>query len=424
MNDIRNIQPGSYSTPGTNTNTSTNANPGATLPDLGTLGAGALSGIDTSTMLQEMSHLIRTIKDPMPGGTPGVSNAQGAPLIDGVQIDFSPEDLAAALLVLQGKTQEAQMSTAREGLVTNKKKMEDQNQRAMDKIKEWIKKCEEASAKERALGPFAWIAKIIAVIAAAILAAVAAAATALTGGAAAPLLVLAAMAMAGAVMSLASQISQSAGGPSLEISTLITKLCTKMLEAFGVPKEQLEAASKVMAGVLGFLSGVTLADPALLGNMVGGIAELAGADPMVAAILSGIITAVVTIVTAIAMAVLTGGASLAGAASSLAKTIQTAGQIGQSITGVIGGVSSTVAGGLQIGKAVDQRDASRAQADKKMVDALIAKLQKQMEDDREDIKKVLDEIMEGINIVSQMINSAGQSRSQIASNLGGKNQPI
>ena len=71
MNDIRNIQPGSYSTPGTNTNTSTNANPGATLPDLGTLGAGALSGIDTSTMLQEMSHLIRTIKDPMPGARLG-----------------------------------------------------------------------------------------------------------------------------------------------------------------------------------------------------------------------------------------------------------------------------------------------------------------------------------------------------------------
>ena len=41
-----------------------------------------------------------------------------------------------------------------------------------------------------------------------------------------------------------------------------------------------------------------------------------------------------------------------------------------------------------------------------------------------EIKKVLDQIMEGMNIVSQMINGAAQSRSQISANLAGKSQTI
>ena len=48
-----------------------------------------------------------------------------------------------------------------------------------------------------------------------------------------------------------------------------------------------------------------------------------------------------------------------------------------------------------------------------------------MEDDREDVKKVLNEMMEGMNIVSQMIASAGQSRAQLTANLSsGKSQII
>ncbi|MNW19730.1 hypothetical protein D3C71_2198490 [compost metagenome] len=55
---------------------------------------------------------------------------------------------------------------------------------------------------------------------------------------------------------------------------------------------------------------------------------------------------------------------------------------------------------------------------------MIAKLQQQMEGDREDIKKVMDEIMEGMNIVSQMITSAHENRSQISARMTGKGMTI
>jgi len=72
-------------------------------------------------------------------------------------------------------------------------------------------------------------------------------------------------------------------------------------------------------------------------------------------------------------------------------------------------------------KAVDERDAANIQADKKMIDALIAKLQKSMEEDREEIKKVMQQMQDGIQIVNQMIAGAAQSRSQLSANLGARN---
>ena len=54
---------------------------------------------------------------------------------------------------------------------------------------------------------------------------------------------------------------------------------------------------------------------------------------------------------------------------------------------IAGGAAMVTQGGLNIAKAHDERDAANIQSDKKSIDAIIAKLQKQMEDDREEIKK-------------------------------------
>ena len=387
-----------------------------------------IGGIDSATLLAEFQRLAATMstQSPSGGGVPGVSTSNGAPMIDGVQVDFSAEDMAAALLVLQGKTQEAQLSTAKEGLMTSKKKLEDKNQQAMNKINEWIKKCEEAAAKEKAAGIFGWLVKIFSVLAAAIAVAVAAVATVASGGAAAPLLAMAIMAMVGAVMSLASQISQSAGGPPLELSTLMAKLCTKILEAFGVPKEDAEKFGKTMSGMAALVCpAVLIMDPGFAGNLVGGFAEICGADKDQAAIVSAVVTAVAAIAVTIAMIVATGGMGAAAAVEGISKTIMTAGQIGQAVAGVASGASTITQGALNISKAGDEKAAGNIQADKKMIDAMIAKLQKMMEDDREEIKKVMQEIMDGIGIVTKMIAAAGDSRSQIAHNLSaGKAQTI
>jgi transloator len=393
--------------------------PGSDGP-VGDVAKQALQILDSVKTLGGFTEVAKSLGQTSPPSLSNVSNANGAPSIDGVTISMSPDDMAAALMVLQNKTQQAQLNTAKEGLETNKKKMEDKNVQAMNKINEWIKNCEEAAAKEKSAGIFGWLVKIFSFIAAAIAVAVAAVATAATGGAASPLLALAVMGLAGATMSLASQISQAAGGPALELGPLITKLFTKFLEGMGVPKEQAEAAGKIVGG----LTGSLFLDPASMGQVFGGVAQLAGANADQIAIVSLVFTIVATIAVSAAMIAASGGTSAAATVSDIAKTAQSVGKIATGVAGAVGGVAAATQGGINIAKAGDEKAASLAQADKKKIDAMIAKLSQAMEEDREQIKKVLDEIMEGMNIVSKMINEAAQSNTQLARNIVGKGQTI
>ncbi|WP_428000745.1 type III secretion system translocon subunit SctE [Acidovorax sp.] len=338
--------------------------------------------------LQELTKLAGVLQAGQTGSTSGgnsITNANGAPQLDGVTVNFSAEDMAAALLVLQGKTQEAQLSTAKEGITTNKKKLEDQNKKSMDKINEWIKKCEDASAKQKAGGILGWFQKIFTAVAAAFAVVAAAVATAATGGAAAPLLALAVLGLASSIVSIASEIDKAQGGKGFD-------------------------------SVAGWM------DPgSLIGKGFGELAKAFGANEEQAAIVSATFAVVGSIAIMAASIALTGGAS---AMSEVQKIILTAGRIGQAVAGIAAGTTQAAKGGVDIAVAHDEKQASLIQADKKGIDAIIAKLQKAMEEDREEIKKVMDQMMEGMNIVSQMINSAGESRAQISANLSGRAQTI
>jgi len=343
--------------------------------------------------LADMAQLLKLTQTTGTGGTGSggntITNGNGAPAIDGVTMNFSAEDMAAVLVALQGKTQDAQLATAKEGIKTNQKKLEDQNQRAMDKIKEWAKKCEEASAKEKAGGVLGWFKKIFTAVAAAFAVVAAAVATAATGGAAAPLLALAVLGLASSVVDIASAIDKEMGGKGFDHVT-----------------QWMDPAS-------------------LIGKGFGELAKAMGADEQQVAIVSATFAVVATIAIMAASVVLTGGASAASELSNLSKMLLTAARVGQAVAGVASGATQAAKGGVDIAVAVDQNKADLLQADKKKIDAIIAKLQKQMEDDREDVKKVLNEMMEGMNIVSQMIASAGQSRAQLTANLSsGKSQII
>lgn len=344
---------------------------------------------DPSKVMQEITQLAGTLQagQTRSGGN-NVSNANGAPQIDGVSLSFSAEDMAAALLVLQGKTQEAQLRTAKEGIETNSQKQKIQNEKAMAKIQEWIKNCEDAAAKQKAGGILGWFKKIFAVVASVFAVVAAAVATYATGGAAAPLLALAMLSLASATVSLASEISKACGGPD-----------------FDFVAEWMDPAT-------------------MIGKGMGELAKAFGADEQQAAIVSATFAVVATIAITAASVVLSGGTSAVGELGKIAKLALDIGRAGQAIVGVATGLTTVAQGGVNIAAAADVRDASLAQADKKKIDALIAMLQQQMEENREEMKKVLDEMMEGMNIVSQMINSAGQSRAQINANLTGRGQII
>jgi len=328
-----------------------------------------------------------------------VSNPNGAPVIGGVTVSFSPEDLAATLLTLQGKTQDSEIATAREGLNTSGKKLEDQKQRSLDKIKEWTEKCKSAEAKAKVGGILGWFKKIAMVVAAAFSVAVAAIATVATGGAAAPLLALAVMGLASAVTGLASDIAKATGHK-------------------------------------GFDHVLQWMDP---GSLVGkGMAELAkklGADESQAAIVSTVFSVATTVGIVIASVVLSGGSNIGSVVDKFAKTLSSTmktlvnttmalSKVAQPVAGVVGGLTDVAQGGINISVAHDRRGASDAQADKKGIDAIIARLQHQLEEGREDVKKVLEAIMEGMTLVSQMINASNQNRTQINANLVGKGMSV
>lgn len=344
---------------------------------------------DPGKVLQEISSLAGTLQAGMQssGGT-SITNANGAPQIDGVALSFSAEDMAAALLVLQGKTQDAQLKTAKNGIDTNAQKQKVQNDKAMAKIQDWIKNCEGAAAKQKAGGILGWFKKIFAVVAAVFAVVAAGVATYATGGAAAPLLALAMLSLASATVSLASEISKACGGPDFDF------------------------VAQWM-------------DPAtLVGKGMGEVAKLFGANEQQAAIVSATFAVVTTIAITAASVVLSGGSSAVGELGKIAKLALDIGRAGQAIVGVATGVTEAAQGGVNIAVAADVHTASVAQSDKKKIDALILMLQQQMEENREEMKKVLDEMMQGMNIVNQMIHSAGQSRAQITSNLSGRNQII
>lgn len=344
---------------------------------------------DPGKVLQEITNLAGTLQAGMKSsGGNNIANANGAPQIGGVSLNFSPEDMAAALLVLQGKTQEAQLKTAKNGIDTNAQKQKIQNDKAMGKIQEWIKNCEDAAAKQKAGGILGWFKKVFAVVAAVFAVVAAGVATFATGGAAAPLLALAILSLASATISLASEIAKACG------------------------KE-------------GFDNIVKWMDPgSLVGMGMGKLAEAFGADEKQAAIVSATFAMVTTLAIMVASVVLSGGTSAAAELGKVAQLALQVGRAGQAIVGVATGLTDVAQGGVNIAVAADMKSASLAQADKKKIDALIMLMQQQMEEGREDMKKVLDEMMEGMNIVTQMINSAGQSRAQITSNLSGRNQII
>lgn len=347
------------------------------------------------------------------GGSSTISNANGAPRLDGVQINFSAEDLAATLLVLQGKTQEAQLRTAKEGLQISRDKMKIQHEKAIKKLDECIKKCASAASKSKLGKIFGWVAKVASFVAAAVSLA---ALTAITGGAAAPLMVLAIAAMVGSAISMASSISQELGGPPLELSSLTTMACKAFLGAVGVPADKLESAAKLMGGALalGLAPGSLLVDNQLLSNVATGIAELGGANQTTCAILSISIGLTVGLATAVVGFVAGGGAGVQKTTDVL-KTIADATKAASAITE---GAFTAASGAMQIGSSFDQHRADMAQVDRQKFSALLVKLQAQMQEDQEQIKKVVQEMQDGYSAVSQMIASAGESRAQISVNLG------
>ncbi|CDM23295.1 Type III secretion host injection protein YopB [Castellaniella defragrans 65Phen] len=393
-----------------------------------TTGAGGTNQVDLEKFYDEVLSLVRQQDG---SGTPGGDNPlvdrNGAPRIDTPTEVFSASDMVDLLRSLRSKSDDAQLATAQKSLESARIKAEKNTEHQLEKIKEWIEKSKEAESKG-ALGKiFGWIGKIFAFVAAIAAVVAAAAATVATGGAAAPLLALAIVGAISATMTLASAISQECGGPEISINSLIQHTVGKFLtDVCGVDPKQAENICKIVGGALAIACPVMLAiEPSLLGNMAQSIALMAGADEKTAGYIGMALTIAAAIGIGIAMAVMTGGASAASTAAQvsnkvLLSSIKTFNTVLASTNVAVSGSTQIAQGGLNISKAQSEEKAQKAMADKKDLEAMMLKLQKQMEEGREEMKKIIQQIEESTQLVSKMIAGTTDNMNQIAMNMGSR----
>ena len=405
------------------------ATPGQVNGSNGTAGAMGTGQVDLEKFYDDVLTLVRQqegsgVSDR--GGNPLIDK-NGAPRIDTPSEVFSASDMVDLLRSLRSKTQDEQLSTAQKGLESARIKAEKNTEHQLEKIQEWIDKCKEAESKG-ALGKiFGWIGKIFAFVAAIATVIAAAAATVATGGSAAPLLALAIVGAISATMTLASAISKECGGPEISINSLIQHTVGKFLtDVCGMDPKQAENVCNIMGGVLAMTCPIMLAiEPSLLGNMAQSIALMAGVDEKTAGYIGMALTIAAAIGIGIAMAVMTGGSSVASTAAQvgnkvLLSSIKVFNTVMSTANTVVSGGTQIAQGGLNISKAQSQEKADKAIADKKELEAMMLKLQKQMEEGREEMKKIIQQIEESTQLVSKMIAGTTDNMNQIAMNMGSR----
>lgn len=399
---------------------------------LGTTGGAGINNLDAQKIYDEILKVAQQYDEyTKSGGDNPLVDGKGAPRIDAPVESFSANDMIDLLRSLRAKTQDEQLRTSQEGLESARIKAEKNTERQLEKIQEWVDKCKEAESSGLLGKIFGWIGKVFAFVASIVAVVAAAVATVATGGAAAPLLALAVVGAISATMSLANAISQECGGPEISINSLIQNTVGKFLtDVCGVDPKEAENICKILGGALAIACPVMLAiEPSLLGNMAQGIALMAGADEQTAGYIGMALTIVAAVGVGIAMAVMTGGSSVAN------STAQTVSQVAnkvifdsvKTLNTVISGTSAAVSGatqiaqgGANISKGISEKEAQQAISEKKDLEAMMIKLQKQMEEGREEIKKIIQQIEESTQAVSKMIAGTSDSMTQIAMNMSSK----
>ncbi len=376
-----------------------------------------------------------------------ISNANGSPCIDPSKISFSPEDLAAQLASLTTKTKDAQTAAAVNGLQLSKQQMENKCAEGIAKLQEWKANTLEAAAQAKEAAEQSWFEKICNAVVGIVLAVVTAPLA--LSGVGTPLF---AMALGMAIDSVVAcennaRALEEPPRPALESpGNPLTLAGTAILEACGVDPEEAKLISSLTTAVVSMLvcPFVLLANPGIVGTIVSDSMKIDLADELEAAKASGdpakvqeieneifkaemiatITTTVLVAIAGIVATVLSGGAAAGLVVSSVAKISMAAGEIAMASINIAKSGMAIETSKLQLGAAESTRDASYSQADAAKIDAKKLMIQKFMEENQEDVKKLVQEIMDGVTLVSQMIASAGSTRSAINANLSaGKFNP-
>ena len=350
------------------------------------------------------------------GATTSVREAGAAPPRAGVptiaQPAISMDDAALMIGELQSKLMDMLSQQQTGEIKSNQIDMKKKNAQQMEKVQKWLNDLQEAANKSKTAGIFGWIKSIFTAVASVVAAVLAVAASPFTGGAS---LLVAAIAIGAAIQSVGN-------------------LVIKGLEELGV---------KVPEGVKTFINNAFS-----VGGWIAGIAKLAGASEETQAWIQMGVDLLVGLVTGVAAwrAVSATASKLASAAEEVAELgvnalkEATKGAAKETSKLSLGAQKATVGfdatsntvnfaagateGGLRIAAASAEREAGNALADKMAIMAQIQKLGMLMEQNIDDLKKIVDQMQSVFKIVAEMVGSEADMKSQVNAALGGRGPAV
>jgi len=283
------------------------------------------------------------------------------------------EDLEKLLAELKGESTEEQIAAAKERVASLKSKLLQQQSERLNKIDESMQKIDEANRAKQIQEASKWMNIALAIVGAVIAIAAAVAAVVTAGSTLG--IVVAVFACIGAAASTANTgltIYQEAASDSIK-QDIKDKAAEYREQGMGSAEAMKKATEDVTDKFL--IASIVLSGVSIVCGLVGSAGSAAGSA---ARVLSSIQT-------------ITGGLSLAG------------------------GILSTIA----TNNANDANyDAQMTEAELARLEALIEKLKKALEEDSDEIKALLQQLMEAMAELSKLLESAQETTDEITNGIG------
>ena len=305
---------------------------------------------------------VRVTNAAAPAATADVGTATGAtgvPALDNPDDAKQKEvDLEKLVSYLQLETDKHQAELAKDRIELEKGEMDRRHAEQMGKIKESLEQMDKAAKANLATRIFGWLMAAVSI-------AIAVAACIATGG-------IAIGAVAGAVVAVGMCIMNETGAMDE-----ITEKLTDALKDAGMDDQ----AAQIVAAIVIAVAAIALS----LGAGFGGNAA------------QGLVK----------------GASQAAATAAMAtaKSIQS----GAQIAGAALGIGTTIAGGVA---AAENYKSGELQAETTEMEKFLAVLKQQLEESQEELEKILGQIQNIYSDIATIINSAIDTQSEIARQMG------
>jgi hypothetical protein len=339
--------------------------------------AGANVGIDEIMQLYAESASSAAPRDPAGATRPGVP-AISPP-------SFSADDAALMIGELQSKMNDLMAQQQTGEIKSNQIEMKQKNLQQMEKIQKWLDDLSAAAAKRKSAGIWGWIKSALSAVASVVAAVLAVAASPFTGGAS---ILVAVIAIGAAIQSVSSLVIQGLKEAGVKVPALVEDLFNHLTS---------------------------------IGGIISGICRLAGVDQDKAAWVQMGIDLVVGLATGVgAWRAASKAAEATGKLIKLSVGAQKAAagfDATQNVASFALGVGQGVLT-IQAGKA--EQEAAYAMADRMEIMARISKLQAVMEQNVEDLKKIVDEMQSVFKIIGDLVRSEAEMKSQVNALIGGR----